>query len=625
MPSEARRRGLPATFEPELATPVDIPPSGDDWIHEIKYDGYRLLARIEGGGVRLISRNGKDWSGRFPGLIAAVSDLGLGTALLDGEVAAVRPDGSTSFQDLQNAIGGVTPPGVTLRYFLFDVIVLEGEDLTSLPLIERKRRLELMLSSRKAGAALRYGDHVEGNGPRFFEQACRFNLEGIISKRRSSPYRQGRTRDWLKIKCLEVDEFVVGGFTEPGGTRAGFGALLVGGWDSTGALRFAGRVGTGFKDAELVSIAGMLEALAVETSPFEAGPREAGMHWVRPELVVQVAYSELTSDGLLRHPSYRGLRDDRDPATVPLPGEHPGSAAGPPRVAGVTISSPGKRMYPEDGITKLDVAHYFEAVAEWMLPYAADRPITLVRCPGGIADCFYQKHIEGSFPDAIRTVQIREDESGQGEYPWVDTAAGLVGLAQLGVLEIHTWGSKRGDLERPDRFTIDLDPDPAVPWLRVAEAALELRGFLGELGLTAFLKTTGGKGLHIVVPILPDLGWDEVKEFTLAVAAAVAGDWPGRYTLNMSKEKRRGRILIDYLRNGRGATAVEAYSTRARPGAPVAAPVRWEELAEGVRPDSFSLRNLPERLKRLGTDPWEEYGQVRQGITPAMVRRLGLA
>jgi bifunctional non-homologous end joining protein LigD len=258
-----------------------------------------------------------------------------------------------------------------------------------------------------------------------------------------------------------------------------------------------------------------------------------------------------------------------------------------------------------------------------MLRHAADRPLTLVRCPGGIADCFYQKHIEGTVPDAITTVQIREEESEAGEYPYVASAATFVALAQLGVLEMHTWGSRRTDLERPDRFTIDLDPDPAVVWLRVIEAALELRGFLGELGLASFLKTTGGKGLHVVVPIVPDLGWDEVKEFSRVVSAAVAADWPGRYTLNMSKEKRRGRILIDYLRNGRGATAIEAYSTRARPGAPVAVPVRWEELAEGIRGDAFNLRNLPERLDRLREDPWEEYSGLRQRITPAMRSRLG--
>ena len=645
---------LPRDFEPELATAVDAAPAGNEWIHEIKYDGYRLIGRIDGADVRLISRNGKDWTARFPGVIAALAGLGLETAIVDGEVAVVRPDGSTSFQDLQNALGGAPPAGTAVRYFVFDLVHLDGEDLTSLPLIERKRRLELLVAREPAGSALRYGDHVEGHGPTFFEQACRFGLEGIVSKRKSAPYRQGRTRDWLKVKCLDIDEFVVGGFTEPGGARHGFGALLVGGYDRSGALRFAGRVGTGFKDQQLTTIGRLLESIEIGQSPFADALPGAGLHWVRPDLVVQVGYAELTAEGLLRHPSFLGLREDRDPSSVMLPRRHPAAApesgraseapaassaamsvrgrgltpepAGPGdavRVAGIPISNPQKLMYPDDSITKLDVVRYYETVGERMLRHAVDRPLTLVRCPGGIADCFYQKHIEGAVPDAISTVQIREDGSEAGEYPYAVSAATFVALAQLGVLEMHTWGSRRTDLERPDRFTIDLDPDPAVAWLRVVEAALELRGFLGELGLASFLKTTGGKGLHVVVPIVPDLGWDEVKEFSRVVSAAVAADWPGRYTLNMSKEKRRGRILIDYLRNGRGATAIEAYSTRARPGAPVAVPVRWEELAEGIRGDAFNLRNLPERLDRLREDPWEEYSGLRQRITPAMRSRLG--
>jgi bifunctional non-homologous end joining protein LigD len=293
-------------------------------------------------------------------------------------------------------------------------------------------------------------------------------------------------------------------------------------------------------------------------------------------------------------------------------------------VAGIVISNPDKVMYPGAAITKLEVARHYERVAEWMLPYVADRPLTLVRCPGGIDDCFYQKHLEGSIPEALGAVQTRDDRSPEGVYTYVDSAAGLVALAQLGVLEIHTWGASRDDLERPDRFTLDLDPDPGIPWIRVAEAALELRGFLGELGLVSFLKTTGGKGLHVVVPIEPGPGWAEVKEFSRLVAAAVAADWPGRYTLNISKAKRKGRILIDYLRNGREATAIEAWSTRARPGAPVAVPVRWEELADGVTPEAFNVRNAVDRLDRLDADPWEEYGVLRQPITPAMMQKLGM-
>lgn len=643
---------LPGEFEPQLATLAKSAPAGDDWIHEIKFDGYRLYARVDGVDVRLISRNGKDWSVRFPGIVEAVLGLGLQTGVLDGEVAVVRSDGTTSFQDLQHALSGDPPAGSALCYYLFDAVHLDGEDLASLPLIERKHRLELLLAGQPSSSPLRYGDHVEGNGPTFHAQACKLGLEGIISKRKNAPYRQGRTRDWLKVKCFREDEFVVGGYTEPGGSRQGFGALLIGGYDSSGSLRFVGRAGTGFKDRQLRSIAELLRSIETEATPFADGPAAADMHWVEPTLVARVAYVEWTSEGLLRHPSFRGLADDVIASSVRLPRGHPAETgtgvparatddtragdaeAGksdtleaanlPAKVAGVAITSPDKVMYPESSVTKLDVIRHYERAAEWMLPYVSDRPLTLVRCPGGIADCFYQKHIEGTVPRAIGRVQIREDGSAEGEYAYVDTAAGLVALAQLGVLEIHTWGSKRTDLDRPDRFTIDLDPDPAVGWVRVVEAALELRGFLGELGLVSFLKTTGGKGLHVVVPVEPELGWGEVKEFSRAVSAAVAADWPGRYTLNMSREKRRGRILIDYLRNGRGATAIEAWSTRARPGAPVAVPVRWEELAEGIKPDGFNVRNVPARLDTLRSDPWEEYASLRQRITAGMCRKLGV-
>jgi bifunctional non-homologous end joining protein LigD len=639
MSEPAGSSGLPRKFEPQLATAADVAPDGEDWLHEIKYDGYRLLCRVEGGGVRLISRNGKDWSAKFPGIVRAIAALALEAALLDGEVAVVRSDGRTRFQDLQQALGGSLPAGAILRYFLFDAIHLNGTDLSTLALLERKARLSSLLSNGPETDALAYGDHVEGHGRAFHDQACRHGLEGTISKRKAAPYRQGRSRDWLKVKCLAIEDFVVGGFTEPGGSRHGFGALLVGGYDEAGTLRFAGRVGTGFRDAQLTAIGRTLSALEVEEPPFAEAPAGDGLHWVRPDLVARVAYAERTTEGLLRHPSFRGLVEDRTADSVRLPIGDPavapvvqapagagraGVAEGDVVVAGIVISNPDKVMYPGAAITKLEVARHYERVAEWMLPYVADRPLTLVRCPGGIDDCFYQKHLEGSIPEALGAVQTRDDRSPEGVYTYVDSAAGLVALAQLGVLEIHTWGASRDDLERPDRFTLDLDPDPGIPWIRVAEAALELRGFLGELGLVSFLKTTGGKGLHVVVPIEPGPGWAEVKEFSRLVAAAVAADWPGRYTLNISKAKRKGRILIDYLRNGREATAIEAWSTRARPGAPVAVPVRWEELADGVTPEAFNVRNAVDRLDRLDADPWEEYGVLRQPITPAMMQKLGM-
>ncbi len=546
---------------PQLASPAATPPVGDSWLHEIKYDGYRLLARLEGGLARLISRNGKDWSDHFPTVVRALESVSAADTVLDGEVAVIRPNGRTSFQDLQNILSGVARGG-TLRYFVFDLLYLEGEDWTAQPLLARKRRLATLLETLPADSPLQYSDHFLGNGRQVFEQACRLGLEGVISKRVDAPYRPGRGRDWLKVKCLKKEEFVVGGFTDPGGSRQGFGALLLGGYDDAGALRFAGRVGTGFKDAQLLSLRQRLDGLERAESPFVDGPdgREArDMHWVQPELVAVVAYAEMTDDGLIRHPSFEALREDKAAADVRLPSRPleenddivvsktvnrsarrtRSAAEDPSEVAGIVISNPDKVLYPETGVTKLELARHYARVAEHMLPFVSDRPLTLVRCPNGIADCFYQKHIEGTVPDAIELVPIRE--GGElANYAMVRSAAGLVALAQLGVLEVHTWGTSRRDLEHPDRVTLDFDPDPGVPWLRVVEAVLEMRGYLGELGLVSFLKTTGGKGLHVVVPIQRGGDWDEVKEFSRAVAARVAAANPGRYTLNILEGKAEG-------------------------------------------------------------------------------------
>ena len=647
---------------PQLATLAGAPPAGAGWLHEIKFDGYRLLCRVEDGRARLISRNAKDWTARFPSVIEAAESLPLRNGILDGEVAMVRPDGRTSFQDLQNVAASGSAAGA-LRYFAFDLLYRDGEDLMSTPLVERKAALSALLTEAD-DPVLRYSDHVEGNGAAFYKQACRVGLEGIISKRRDAPYRPGRSRDWLKIKCLKVRDFVVGGYTEPSGSRRGFGALLIGGHDTSGVLRFAGRAGTGFSDAQLRDFADRLARVQQEESPFADGPEgraAQGMHWVRPVLVAQVAYAELTDDGVVRHPSFRGLREDTPATEVMHPGfagDNAAEAADPepaatpsdsgvptaqpvarrgagrrralpgksemPEIEGITISSPDKVMYPDAGITKRELAEYYARVAPHMLPWVRDRPLTLVRCPNGIRDCFYQKHIDGTVPDSILAVPVKEDDV-QGIYAAVDSAAGLVALAQLGVLEIHTWGSRRTDLERPDRFTLDFDPDPQVPWIRVVEAVLETRGFLGEVGLESYLKTTGGKGLHVVVPVRPSLDWPGIKEFSRSIAAAVAFDNPGKFTLSMSKEKRKGRILIDYLRNGRGATAIEAFSTRARPGAPVSVPIRWEELADGIQSDTFDVRTTLARLDDQRDDPWAGYGDAaRQSITGAMRNRVGM-
>jgi bifunctional non-homologous end joining protein LigD len=640
MPRTVPKRRPPEWVAPQLATLAAEAPPGADWVHEIKYDGFRLQAWLDGRTVRLLTRNRKDWTTRFPTVAAELADLGLDGTILDGEVVVELEDGVTSFQALQNAMR--EPGGGQLRFWVFDAPWLEGEELARQPLLERKRRLKSVLGG--AGkAAVRYSDHVQGDGPAFFGSACEHGLEGIICKRAAAPYRSGRGSDWLKVKCMREQEFVIGGFTEPSGSRQGLGALHVGTFDADRRLVYRGKVGTGFSDATLRDLRRRLAPLAVPTSPFSQGPRGAAARvstWVEPRLVAQVRFTELTDDGRLRHPAFLGLRNDKDASDVTLevPSEpaapvaktasragrrHPFGA--PTQIRGISLSNPDKVLYPEQGVTKVELAFYYEAVAEWMLPHISARPLTLVRCPSGHhAHCFYQKHFDrDSVPPPLRLVEL-EERDGPALYGVLNSVPGLISMVQLGALELHTWNSRADRPERPDRFVIDLDPDPGVEWDAVVDAALNVRELMTGLGLESFLKTTGGKGLHVVVPLVRRAEWGEVRDFSRAAASLLARAAPDRYTLEMSKRKRKGRILLDWQRNTRGATAVEAYSTRARPGAPVAAPIHWDELAEGVRANTFTVRNMAARMAVLREDPWKEMGAMRQSLTAPMKRQLGL-
>jgi bifunctional non-homologous end joining protein LigD len=609
-------------IQPQLASVAEEAPKGADWVHEIKYDGYRLISEVRSGEPRLLTRHRNDWTDRFPSVRSALRGLRLGTAILDGEVVVVGPDGMSSFQELQNVLSGGRG---SLRYYLFDLIYLEGRDLREAPLVERKARLLEMLEPVDRTGCLQFCDHVEGNGPEFLRQARELGLEGIISKRRLAPYREGRSRDWLKVKCAKRQEFVVIGYTDPGGERPGIGALLLAAKGEDGELGFVGRVGSGFSDRLLVELKTKLAASPLPSCPVAGHPTipRRGAHWVRPELVAEVAFTGWTADGVLRHPTFKGLREDKPAVEVhterakPVPGRPKKEAVERSAVAGVAITHPDKVLDPESRTTKRDVVRYFESISERMLPLLRGRPLTLLRCPGGIDDCFYQKQVETGIPPIVPRVSVMDDGE-TAPYAMVDSVEALITLVQLGVLEFHTWGSRAEQLEKPDRFTIDLDPDPSVPWLRLAQAALEVRIVLNDLGLDSFLKTTGGKGLHVVVPVTPRWGWDEVKNFSQSVAAAVAARAPTRYTLSVSKSRRTGRILIDYLRNARGATAVEAYSTRARPGATVSMPIPWEALATDIGPATFTIRNAAAFLADLGGDPWEGYLSVKQPLTDEM-------
>ncbi|MCW8195104.1 DNA ligase D [Proteobacteria bacterium 005FR1] len=645
----ARKARLPDMPQAALATLAKEAPAGDQWLQEIKFDGYRILARCDKGKVRLVSRNGKDWTRRFPEIAALLENLPIKTAVLDGEIVAYAGDGTTSFRGLQEALSAGISVG--LVYQLFDLQHLNGYDLTAVPLRQRKAVLQQLLAASgfTSSATIRYTDHIDGQGPAFAEQACKLGLEGIICKRAEGRYPSGRSKDWLKVKCTGREELLICGYTDPGGSRSGFGSLLLGAWYGT-ALIYAGKVGTGFSDRDLRNLHTRLRKLEIEESPFDNPPSEKGLHWVTPQLIAEVEFTEWTRDGMLRHPTFRGLREDRDPNDIQLPpgAPEPQESAKakkislptttPPKrrivkgkvakdsadVAGVTLSNASRILYPESGITKLALAQYYEEVADWMLPQLAFRPLSLVRCPEGhTGECFFQKHPRQTLTKSIPRVMI-EEKDGPAPYLYVQSVADVIALVQFGALELHVWGSRVDDVEHPDILVFDLDPGPELPFTELLRVAHELRDRLADLGLSSFPRTTGGKGLHLVVPVEPTRNWDEAKDFCQAVAQQQAQADRRRVTSNMAKSRRRGRIFLDYLRNGRGATAIASFSTRARAGAPVAVPVAWDELNEALRPDRYNVENLRRRLSVLKGDPWEGFDAARIRLTDEMFTAVGL-
>ncbi len=603
---------LPRELAPELATLVDEAPVGDDWVHEIKLDGYRVLARVDHDAVTLLTRSGKDWTERMPTLQAALQRLDV-VALFDGELVALDAQGVSHFQTLQNTLNA--QDDAALVYYAFDLLHEDGEDLRQKPLVERKSRLRALLDrhEKQLEGTVRFSAHVVGSGRQFFENACKLGLEGTIAKRVSSSYRSGRGRDWLKIKCGQRQEFTIIGFTEPGGSRSHFGALLLG-TEREGKLSYAGKVGTGFSEASLAEVHQKLKPLATAKPAVANPPRGAdarSVTWLKPQLVAEIAFSELTGDGLLRHPTFQGLRDDKPAREVKMEtAKH--IETGPAH--GYPITHPDKLLWPEPGITKQELLDYYGLVAERMLPHVANRPLTLVRCPNGFGKpCFFQKHPGAGTLPGLRSVSIREKE-GKAPYSVLDDQLGLFGLVQLGALEIHTWGSRADDFEHPDILVFDLDPDEGVDYQAVIDGAHAVRQVFEHAKLESFVKTTGGKGLHVCVPISPDLSWDEAKEFTNHVASAMAAQAPSLYVATQSKAKRKGKTFIDYLRNARGATFIAPYSTRARENAPIAVPLEWDELSLKLPPAHFNVRNVGKRLAQLGRDPFERLVQLKQRL-----------
>ncbi len=668
----AKKAKLPRFVPPQLATAVDEPPPGEGWVHELKLDGYRILCRIEGGEARLVSRNDKDWTERFTAIASEAPFLPVASALLDGEVVWLAANGRSDFQALQNSLETSTEGTAPIYYVAFDLLHLDGFDLTRVPLLERKRLLRRLLDPAPADVThIRYGDHVEGEGDAVYRHACDLELEGVIAKRADGRYRSGRSRDWLKVKCIGRQELVIAGWTDPSGSRIGFGSLLLAFYDDDGKLTYAGKVGTGFDHRTLDDLRARLDRLARKTSPLDAGLDrvEKGVHWVAPTLVAEIAFTEWTREDALRHPSFQGLREDKAPEDVGRERAKPvevvvegakaakrpakkggasvakkakrakasktGAKATTGEVAGVRVTSLDRELYPKSSagpaVTKGDLIDYYHRVADWMLPHVADRPLTLLRCPGGIEaesrKCFYQRHLgphRGQAPPADLHGVDFEEESGDVEtYLMIRDEAGLVSLAQLGVLEIHPWASRNDRLERPDRLIFDLDPDPSVGWGEVVASAHDLRELLAGLGLESWVRTTGGKGVHVVVPIRRDLSFDRAKELTHGIAELMAEREPDRYTTNIRKAKRKGRIFVDYLRNAQTATAIGSYSTRARPGAPVATPLHWNELTPDLDPNDFNLRTVPDRLENLEEDPWADLLQTNQRIKKEILESLG--
>jgi len=667
----ARKAALPDALDAQLAMLVDAAPDGDTWVHEIKFDGYRMLCRIDSGKCTIVSRNGKTWTDVFPAIAAAVARLPVKSAWIDGEIVVNDASGRSSFQALQNVLS--LESGAKPIYYAFDLPYADGHDLRDATLVDRKALLRTIIGD---DPLVRYSDHVQGNGPTFFAEACRVGLEGIISKRADSRYRATRGRDWQKIKCEQRQEFVIGGYTDPQGARSGFGALLLGVYDR-GDLRYCGKVGTGFNETLLASLSDALRKRATDRSPFVDPPTGAEgrrAHWVKPELVCEVRFTEWTRDGTLRHPSFEGLREDKRPRdvvrevpahlrsssgaaqdeaqtpssarkrkpsaktadkarasantgkapTLPKGSSRKGTTAAPDNVAGVPISNGDKVLYPEAGVTKRELALYYDAIDKWIVPHLANRPLTLVRCPNGWnKPCFFQKHANETVSEFIDRIDISE---GRGEKPYMmaNSVSAIVALVQMGVLEIHPWGSRAPRLGYPDRLVFDFDPDEGLGFDRLVEAVGVLRKLLDTLGLRAFVKTTGGKGLHVVVPIKPKRAWDPAKAFCKAIAELLVRTFPDRFTSKITKSTRQGKIFVDYLRNAENATAIAPYSVRAKANAPVAMPIDWEQLEEDVRFDHFNVRNVPGLLRRRRRDPWSDMAKVHQELTDAMLRQVGV-
>jgi bifunctional non-homologous end joining protein LigD len=626
--ASAPRASLPAFVAPCLATLADKPPDTDNWVHEIKFDGYRMQARVDRGKIRLLTRKGLDWTSKFPVIASSLANLPVDNALVDGEIVSEESNGISSFSLLQQDLK--SGRNDRMVFYVFDLLHLDGADLRPLPLTARKATLSSLVEDLPERGPIRLSESLSERGTTLLRHACKLGLEGIISKLADAPYQSGRGRDWIKAKCSDRQEFVIAGVVPSTADSQAVGALVLGFFDKTD-FRYAGRTGTGFTHAAARSLFRKLMGIRTKESPFEQIPdEERGARkpvWVKPKMVAEVDFHGWTHGGRVRQASYQGLREDKPAEEVtrevkrstvvatksavsrrrsgPLPSQKSRSVFG-----DITLSHPDRIYWTESEITKRDLATFYTGIWKWMQPHVVGRPIALVRCPNGASEkCFFQKHATmGIAIEHLHLVPEKGDKIIS-----IDDLDGLIALVQAGVLEIHTRGTTIGDRERADRLVFDLDPGPGTNWSDVVTAAREVRDRLSELKLKSFLKTSGGKGLHVVVPIRPT-SWAEAKNFTHAVAASMTADAPDRYLATATKSRRSNRIFIDYLRNSREATAIAPYSTRARPGAPVSVPIDWDELGTLKSAAQYTVQNLPQRLSRLRKDPWASIGRIKQAL-----------
>ena len=612
---EAKRvTTLPKFRPPQLATLVDAVPAGNGWMHEIKFDGYRALVACAGDKVRVYTRKGLDWSDKFAPLVERFRALDLPTCLIDGEIVAYDAEGNPDFSSLQNVLKrghGSQKESDKLSFHGFDLLELNGEDLTKQTNIERKERLEALLAEAKPPIHL--ADHVIGAGEKLLKAMCDAGQEGIISKKIDGKYVSKRSKAWVKVKCTLRQEFVVIGWKKSSARGRPFSSILLA-QNEKGKLVYKGNVGTGFNQDTLQELAGKFAKLERKSAPAEVDRVSSrGVTWLKPELVAEIAFSEFTADGNVRHGSYLGLRGDKKAEEVEpeLPAEAPEDDP----AAEVKISSRERVIFPDSGQTKGELADYYAAIAPLMLPWAAGRTISLVRCPQGRAKkCFFQKHDTGSFGPHVHHVPISEKKGGTEDYLYIEDAAGLLACVQMGTIEFHGWGSRVSDVEAPDRMVFDLDPDEGLDFGDVKQAAKDIHKRLADIGLASFAMLTGGKGVHVIVPLTPGHSWDVHKDFSKRFAEALSMAEPERFIATMSKAKRKGKIFIDYLRNQRGSTAILPYSARVRSGAPVAVPIAWGELKDFKNAHPFSISDTKRLLDRAESKGLAGWGFAEQEL-----------